>query len=82
MKIDMVIIHRNRNFGIDFSKRKVEEITFDEAFGNDVFDWDNNIFVGSDYNKERYEEARGEDGCGFVSEVVSITSREFEEVLA
>jgi len=65
MKIDMVICHRNRYFGIDFSNGDVEEITFDEAFGHDFFDWDNMICIASDYNKERYDEMRGKHGLGF-----------------
>jgi len=66
-KIDMVIIYKNRYFGIDFEKKIVEEITFDEAFGKDFFDWDNNICLASEANGQKYDMMRGKDGLGFGS---------------
>ena len=59
-----VIIWRGRYFGLDFSNRIIKEISFDEAFGSSFFDWDKNICISSDWCKEQYELARGEDGCG------------------
>ena len=64
-KIDMVIIHKNRYFGICFQEKKVREITFNEAFGHNFFDWDNMICLASDENKRNYSLMRGKDGLGF-----------------
>ena len=64
-KIDMVVCYKNRYFGIDFSKQAVKEITFDEAYGKDFFDWDNMICMANESNKERYDTMRGKDGLGF-----------------
>ena len=63
--IDMVIVHRNKYFGVNFSKRLAKEITFEEAFGLDFFDWDNMICIASDKNKKRYKEIRSKDETGF-----------------
>ena len=63
-RIDMVIIDRIGYFALDFENRTIKEITFEEAFGNDFYDWSLGIAMMSDYNKQMYEEARGEDGCG------------------
>jgi len=65
MKINMVVMHKGRYFGIDFSERNVKEVSFEEAYGSDFFDWDNMICMASEENKERYDEMRGKDGCGF-----------------
>ena len=64
-EIDMVIMYKNRYFGINFSIRKIEEISFDEGFGYDFFDWDNMICMANDYNKLMYDEMRGKKGLGF-----------------
>lgn len=77
-KIDMVIIYKKRYFGIDFSKRKTAEISFDEALGHDFFDWDNMICLASDYNSQRYDEMRGQDGLGF-GEVCKIALAELNK---
>ena len=61
---DMVVVHRERYFGIDFYTKKIEEITFEEAFGHDVFDWDRNICMASSANKEKYKDMRGKNGTG------------------
>lgn len=60
---DMVIIYKFRYWGINFGKKKIQEITFDEAFGCDFFDWDTNIMIASEWCKRMYEEQRGV-GCG------------------
>jgi hypothetical protein len=63
-KIDMVIIDRLGYFALNFKDRTIIEITFEEAFGNDFFDWSLGIAMMSKYNKQMYMFARGEDGCG------------------
>lgn len=63
--IDMVVIFKNRYFGIDFSRRDIKEITFNQAYGTDFFDWDNMICLASEDNKNKYSEMRGPDGLGF-----------------
>lgn len=62
-KINMVIIDR-LYFGLDFKNRTIKEITFEEAFGRDFYDWELGIAMVSDYNEQMYNLARGEDGCG------------------
>ena len=62
---DFVVIQRGRYFGIAFNTKEIKEITFDEAFGCSFFDWDSMICIASENNKQRYDEMRGEDGCGF-----------------
>ena len=61
---DFVIIYRGRYFGLSFKDKEIREVTFEDAYGCSFFDWDNNICIASDYLKQRYKEARGEDGCG------------------
>ncbi len=59
-----VIVSQGRYFALDFDCKEIREIKFEEAFGCSFFDWDNNICIASEYLKQRYEDARGEDGCG------------------
>ena len=63
-KTQFVIIWKGHYFGCDFKNRIIKEIDFEEAFGSSFFDWSNNICIGSDWAKEQYMLARGEDGCG------------------
>jgi len=65
MNINMVIVYKKRYFGIDFDLKRVNEISFKEAFGKDFFDWDINFCSANEENKIRYMEMRGQDGCGF-----------------
>lgn len=71
-----VIIFRNRYFGIDFKRKKIKEISFDEAYGRSFFDWDNNICIASDWCKEQYDKARDKSGCGWIGKVVYLAEWE------
>ena len=63
-RIDMVIIDKLGYFALDFKNRTIKKITLEEAFGRDFYDWSLGIAMMSDYNKQMYMLARGEDGCG------------------
>lgn len=65
-KFDMVIIsnHPDGYFALNFEDRTIIEITFEEAFGSDFFDWHLGYALMSEYNKRMYDLARGKDGCG------------------
>lgn len=69
---DLVVIYRGRYWGLNFDKKEVQEIDFEEANGCDFFDWDNGIMMASDNLKQRYKKARGKDENGFMGRIVAI----------
>ena len=70
--LNFVVIYRNRYWGLDFNKKGIKEISFDEAYGSDFFDWDNNICLADDNLKQRYDKEREENGCGWIGKIVAM----------
>ncbi len=64
---DFVIIYKGRYWGINFKEKQIKEITFDEGFGNDFFDWDKNICLASGWCKEQYK-----DGYEWIGKIVAM----------
>jgi len=85
-RIDMVIIDRLGYFALDFKNKTIKEITFEEAFGRDFYDWNLGFAMMSDYNKQMYMLARGKNGCELhrffyvCDDLQKARNREFKEV--
>ena len=73
---NFVVIYRGRYWGLNFDKKEIKEITFDEAYGSSFFDWDHNICLGKENLKERYMKERGETGCSWIGKIVSMVHEE------